>query len=131
MDETIVNIAIYLSATFTAALVTGVAGFAFGLVAAAVWLHILTPLQTATLIIAFGLVVQGYSVWQLRKALNWNRLWPFLLGAAFGVPLGIAVLAHANPVYARKGIGVVLTLYSLYALARPTTKPIAAGGPVA
>src|SRR6266487_6689206 len=88
MDETIINLAIYLTATFTAALVTGVAGFAFGLVAAAVWLHILTPMQTATLIIAFGLVVQGISVWKLRRALRWSRLWPFLLGAAFGVPLG-------------------------------------------
>src|SRR5262249_48531988 len=39
MDATIVNLAIYLIATFAAALVTGVAGFAFGLVAAAVWLH--------------------------------------------------------------------------------------------
>src|SRR6266571_1856073 len=88
MDGTIVNVAIYLTATFAAALVTGVAGFAFGLVAAAVWLHILTPMQTATLIIAFGLVVQGISVWKLRRALRWSRLWPFLLGAAFGVPLG-------------------------------------------
>src|SRR5262249_43299610 len=61
MDATIVNLAIYLTATFAAALVTGVAGFAFGLVAAAVWLHILTPIQTATLIIAFGFVVQGRS----------------------------------------------------------------------
>ena len=83
MDGTIVNVAIYLTATFAAALVTGVAGFAFGLVAAGVWLHILTPIQTATLIIAFGLVVQGISVWKLRHALRWSRLWPFLLGAAF------------------------------------------------
>jgi len=57
MDGTIVNVAIYLTATFAAALVTGVAGFAFGLVAAGVWLHILTPIQTATLIIAFGLEI--------------------------------------------------------------------------
>src|SRR5262249_56366423 len=84
MDATIVNFTIYLTATFAAALVTGVAGFAFGLVAAAVWLHILTPIQTATLIIAFGLVVQGISVWKLRHALRWSRLWPFLIGAAFG-----------------------------------------------
>jgi len=62
MDVTIVNLALYLTATFAAALVTGMAGFAFGLVAAAIWLHILTPMQTATLIIAFGLVVQGVSV---------------------------------------------------------------------
>src|SRR5262245_1768945 len=84
MDMTIINVALYLTATFAAALVTGVAGFAFGLVAAAIWLHILTPMQTATLIIAFGLVVQGISVWKLRHALRWNRLWPFLLGGAFG-----------------------------------------------
>jgi hypothetical protein len=39
MDESILNIAIFLSATFAAALAIGLAGFAFGLVAAAVWLH--------------------------------------------------------------------------------------------
>ena len=62
--------ALFLAATFAAALIAGLAGFAFGLVAAAVWLHILTPLQTATLIVAFGLIVQGYSVWKFRAALN-------------------------------------------------------------
>jgi uncharacterized membrane protein YfcA len=88
MDVTILNLSLYLTATFAAALVTGVAGFAFGLVAAAIWLHILTPMQTATLIIAFGLVVQGISVWKLRHALRWSRLWPFLLGGGIWSPLG-------------------------------------------
>jgi len=118
MDATILNVAIYLTATFAAALVTGVAGFAFGLIAAAIWLHILTPMQTATLIIAFGLVVQGISVWKLRHALRWSRLWPFLLGAAFGVPLGVAILGWTRPDYVRVTVGVVLALYSAYSLAR-------------
>jgi hypothetical protein len=48
-----------LGATFAAALVAGLAGFAFGIVAAAARLHILTPLQTVTLVIGYGLVVQG------------------------------------------------------------------------
>src|SRR5262249_12989207 len=122
MDATILNVAIYLTATFAAALVTGVAGFAFGLVAAGVWLHILTPLQTATLIIAFGLVVQGISVWKLRHALRWSRLWPFLLGGAFGVPLGVAILGWARPDYVRITVGVVLVLYSTYSLVRPAMK---------
>src|SRR5215469_14307916 len=108
MDGTIVNVALYLTATFVAALVTGVAGFAFGLVAAAIWLHILTPMQTATLIIAFGLVAQGVSVWKLRHALRWNRLWPFLLGGALGVPLGVAILGWANPEHVRFAIGAIL-----------------------
>ena len=41
---------LFLSGTFLAALVAGLGGFAFGIIAAAVWLYILTPLQTAALI---------------------------------------------------------------------------------
>ncbi|MDQ2953467.1 MAG: sulfite exporter TauE/SafE family protein [Pseudomonadota bacterium] len=128
MDGTVFDLIIFLSATFAAAIVAGLAGFAFGLVAAAVWLHILTPLQTAALIIAFGLIVQGYSVWQLRTALDWRKLWPFLLGGALGVPLGVAILGWTNPAYVRAGTGGLLILYSLYALARPNLKPLARGG---
>ncbi len=120
--------AIFLFATFVAALVAGLAGFAFGLVAAAVWLHILTPLQTASLIIAFGLIVQGVSVWKLRHALQWHRLWPFLVGATLGVPAGAAILGWANPAYMRAAVGVLLILYSAYGLVRPTMQPILAGG---
>ena len=67
---------LFLSGTFLAALVAGIGGFAFGIVAAGVWLYILSPLQTATLIMGLGLVVQGYSVWKLRDALSWSRLAP-------------------------------------------------------
>jgi uncharacterized membrane protein YfcA len=126
MDATIINLAIYLTATFAAALLTSVAGFAFGLVAAAVWLHILTPIQTATLIIAFGLVEQG-----LRHALRWRRLWPFLLGAAFGVPLGVAILDWTQPDHVRVTVGAVLVLYSVCSLARPAMQPVKRGGAAA
>src|ERR1044072_5863647 len=71
MDGSILSLSLFLGATFAAALVAGLAGFAFGLIAAAIWLHILTPLQTATLIVGYGLIVQGYAVWKLRHALSW------------------------------------------------------------
>src|SRR5437764_1486829 len=119
---------LFMFATFAGALVAGLTGFAFGLVAASIWLYILTPLQTATLIIAFGLIVQGYAVWKLRGALDWKRLWPFVLGAALGVPAGVAILTWANPAHVRMGIGALLVLYSLYALFRPAIAPIKAGG---
>jgi len=121
------DLAFFLLATFAAALVAGLAGFAFGLVAAAVWLHVLTPVQTASLIIAFGLVVQGLAVWKLRRALQWSRLWPFLLGGLLGVPLGVAVLGFANPDYMRAGVGILLIAYSIHGLARPVMKPVVAG----
>ena len=89
MDGFDLELALFLLATFAGAVVAGMSGFAFGLVAASVWLYILTPLQTATLIIAFGLIVQGYAVWKLRGSLDWTKLWPFVLGAAIGVPVGV------------------------------------------
>jgi len=128
MDGFPLDLTIFLTATFAGAFVAGLSGFAFGLVAASIWLYILTPLQTAALIMAFGLIVQGYSVWQLRHALSWGKLWPFLIGAAIGVPIGVNILTWASPTDVRAGIGAFLILFSLYALFRPTMKPITAGG---
>ena len=131
MDGFSFEIPLFLFATFAGALVAGLSGFAFGLIAASIWLYILDPVQTATLIIAFGLIVQGYSVWKLRDALDWRKLWPFVIGAALGVPAGVTILTWANPAHVRAGVGAFLVLYSLYALLRPAIAPIKAGGAVA
>jgi len=127
MDGTLFDLAFFLIATFGAALVAGLAGFAFGIVAAAIWLHVITPVETASLIVGFGLIVQGVAVWKLRNALDWRKLWPFVAGSAFGVPLGVAILDWTNPAHVRAGIGVFLVLYALYALARPKMQPVASG----
>lgn len=127
MDALLPQIAIYLAATFVAALVAGVTGFAFALIAASVWLHILTPLETASLTIGYGILVQGYGAWKLRHAMSWSRIWPFLPGGAAGVALGVMVLRWANPTVMRMGMAGFLVLYSIYALVRPTIKPVRAG----
>ncbi|HEX9469964.1 MAG TPA: sulfite exporter TauE/SafE family protein [Bradyrhizobium sp.] len=128
MDGFPFELPIFLLATFAGALVAGLSGFAFGLVATSIWLYILTPLQTATLIIAFGLIVQGHAVLKLRRALDWKKLWPFILGAAIGVPVGVSIVTWANPAHVRSGVGAFLVLYSLYALFRPAIAPVKAGG---
>jgi uncharacterized membrane protein YfcA len=127
MDEFSLQIPLFLLATFAGALVAGLSGFAFGLVAASIWLYILDPVQAATLIVAFGLIVQGYSVWKLRRAVDWRKLWPFVLGAALGVPVGVGILTWANPAHVRAAVGVLLVLYSAYALLRPAIPPVKAG----
>jgi uncharacterized membrane protein YfcA len=127
-DAGLFDLALFLAATFAAAMVAGMAGFAFGLVAAAVWLHVLSPLQTTTLIVTFGLIVQGYSVWKLRHALKPKRLWPFLLGGALGLPLGVELLRWLPAADVRIAVGVFLVLFSLWSLARPALRPIPAGG---
>ena len=68
INETALVLTVFVGCTFAAAFAAQVAGFTYGLVAAAVWLQLLTPLQTVTLIIAFGPVVQGFNGWHLRTA---------------------------------------------------------------
>jgi uncharacterized membrane protein YfcA len=131
MDGGILDLSIFLIATFAAALVAGVAGFAFGLIAAAAWLHVLSPMQTATLIVGYGLLVQGLAVWKLRRALSFARLWPFLLGTALGVPLGVAALETIDPSPMRRAVGALLILYSVYSFAKPALKPMPGGGWIA
>lgn len=119
------NLALFLVASFLGGLTNGLTGFALGLVVSGVWLHIITPLQTAVLIVGFSLVTQGYGIWKLRHALNWRNVAPFILGGLIGVPAGAMLLAHTNPAYLRIGVGVLLLAYSSYSLLRPKLKPIA------
>ena len=125
------DLAFFLVGTFAAALVTGLAGFAFGVVAAAIWLHVLSPPQATVFIVAFGLIVQGVSVWKLRQAIKWDRLMPFLIGGAIGVPIGGELLRWTTPASLRAAVGAILVLFSLWNLFRPDLGSMARAGAVA
>ena len=127
MDGTVLTI--FLLATFVGGVVAGVAGFAMSLVVSGVWLHILTPIQTVTLIVGYGILVQGYGIWKLRHALNWRRLAPFVISSTIGVPIGVALLTYIDPAYTRAVVGVLLLAYSIYSLGRPANKPVRAKAP--
>lgn len=122
------NLAIFLLGAFVAAFVTGLTGFAFAMVAAAIWLHALTPIQATAMIVAYALLVQGYAVWKLRQALNLRRLAPFVAGSAVGIPAGIAVLQWAPASDLRIGVGVLLILFSLNNLMRPKLPEVKESG---
>ena len=112
----------FLLGAFLGAVTTGVAGFAMGLVVSGIWLHILTPVQTVTLMVSYSVLLQGYGVWKLRHALAWRRVAPFIMGGVIGVPIGAVLLGHINAAHLRTAVGVVLLLYSIYYLARPDRK---------
>ncbi len=117
-------IALFLSATFFGGVATGLAGFAFGLVVSGIWLHVLTPLQTASLIVGFGLFVQSYGIWRLRRTLKWRPVMPLVAGGAVGAPIGTWLLHYIEPGYLRLGVGILLVVYSTYGLTRPVVKAV-------
>ncbi len=113
---------VFLLASFLGGLTSGLAGFAMGLVVSGIYLHILTPIQTATLIVGYGFVTQGYGVWALRHAVRWRSAAPFIIGGLVGVPAGTMLLTYIDPAYMRIGVGILLVVYSIYSLARPAIK---------
>jgi len=118
-DLNFFSILIFIAGAFAASAITALAGFAFGIIAAGPWLHALTRSQTTALIVAYGLLVQGYSVWKLRAAIKIGRLLPFLIGGAIGTPLGVLLLGWVSATHLRLGVGAVLIAYGAYGLLRP------------
>ncbi|HEY6256265.1 MAG TPA: sulfite exporter TauE/SafE family protein, partial [Xanthobacteraceae bacterium] len=115
---------LFLLAAFVGGLASGLAGFAMGFVVSGIWLHILTPIQTTTLIAGYGLLTQGYGVWKLRHALAWQKVAPFIIGGVIGVPIGTLLLTYINPAYLRSGVGLLLVIYGTYGLVQPALKPV-------
>ena len=124
------EIAIFLLGTFVAAYVTGLAGFAFAMVATAIWLHALPPKQAIVLIVAYALLVQGYAVWKLRRSIRIRRLAPFVVGSAVGIPAGLAILNWASAPGLRAVVGIALVLFAAYNLARPNLPQLKQAGVV-
>lgn len=119
----------FVLATFLGGFVSGFSGFAMGIVVSGVWLHIITPIQTAALIAGYGLLTQGYGIAKLRHELNWQSIWPLVLGTTIGIPIGVMLLTRIDPTWIRVGVGVLLVLYAIYSLVRPPLGPFRIGTP--
>jgi uncharacterized membrane protein YfcA len=78
----------------------------------------------------YGIFTQGYGIWKLRHALSWRKAAPYIVGSAFGVPVGTMLLTVINPAHLRTGVGFLLVIYSAYGLAKPVIKSIQSGTPV-
>lgn len=118
---------IVLVGAFLAAFGVGLAGFADALIAAAVWLHVLPPVQAVPLIMATGMVIHLLSIVHLRRHIELSLLWPFVIGGAIGVPIGTWMLSYIEPKPFRLVVGALLLAYSVFAFVRPHFKPVAGG----
>src|SRR5215467_5772142 len=76
---------------------TGFAGFGTGLVASGFWFHVLPAAMVPPLVALASVAGQIVGVVTVRKAFDWKRTMPFLIGGAIGIPLGIAALAAVRP----------------------------------
>lgn len=92
--------------------VTGLAGFGTGLTALAFWLHVVNPVVAAALVAACSVVGQAQSLFTVRRAITWRRVWPFMAGGVIGVPVGVASLRWIDPQTLKVFLGLLLICYT-------------------
>src|SRR5437660_10898443 len=92
-------LSLFIIAAFAGGFVSGFSGFAMGLVVSGVWLHIITPVQTAALIAGYGLLTQGYGIMKLRQELDWPKILPLIVGTTIVIHIGVTVHGYINRVY--------------------------------
>lgn len=108
----LLSVSVVVAGAFVAGFVTGFSGFGTGLVASGFWFHALPAPVVPPLIALASVAAQLMSLGSLRKSFNWERVTPFLIGGAAGVPLGVLALAYASPSTLRFSIGIFLIAYS-------------------
>lgn len=120
--------AILVAGAFLGAVVSGSSGFAFGIVASAVWLHVLPPLRAVPLIVASSMILNLAFTLHMRRNISVRQITPMLLGSVVGVPLGVAVLQTANAGSLRTAIGSLLIAYSMLLLFAGTLPTLVLAG---
>jgi uncharacterized membrane protein YfcA len=127
-DLTAQTIGLVVLGGFLGGIASGAAGFAYGVVATSIWLHAISPIHAALLVVTGGMINQGGLVWTIRRTIDFPRLWPFLVGGAVGVPLGVLLVLETNPRGIQIALAVFMILYGIYALFAPRLPHVSWGG---
>jgi uncharacterized membrane protein YfcA len=128
---TVKTVALVSAGAFVGGLAAGAAGFAFGIVATAIWLHAIDPVHSTILVVSGGAIIQAGTIWPLRRSMEPQRLWPFLLAALIGIPIGVWLLVRTDAHALKVALGVFLAAYGVYALATPQLPRVTGGGRIA
>ncbi len=94
-----------------AGFVQGLSGFAFGLVAMAIWAWALDPPLAGPLVVFGSLVGQLLSARAVLRGANPMRALPFVAGGIAGVPIGVALLHYIDPGAFKLAVGVLLLVW--------------------
>lgn len=119
---------VVLTGAFGGGFVSGLAGFGTGLVALGIWLHVLEPALAVTLVVICSVVSQAQTISTVWHAIDRGRVWPIILAGLAGVPVGVQLLEHLDPIAFRLAVGVLLLGFSGFLLFGNLQPRLAWGG---
>jgi uncharacterized protein len=91
--------------------VSGLAGFGTALMALGIWLYVLPPSMAVPLVLICSVMAQTSTLPSIWRTIDFRLVWPFLIGGLAGVPLGILMIAHADPDVFKLTIGVLMLVF--------------------
>jgi uncharacterized membrane protein YfcA len=118
--STVAFVLLFLGA-FAGGFVSGLAGFGTALMALGIWLYVLPPSIAVPLVLICSIVAQTSTLPTMWRLIDFKLVWPFLIGGLAGVPLGIVLVADADPRVFKLSVGILLLVFpaALYFNRRP------------
>lgn len=111
-----------------AGLVQGISGFAFAMVAMAIWVWGVNPQLAAVMAVFGGVTGQIISVLRVRRGWHVPLLWPFVVGSAIGIPVGTRLLPLLDPNRFKLVLGGMLLVCCSAMLATSKLPKVTHGG---
>src|SRR3977135_3027838 len=108
---TTIAVVLLLLGALAGGFVSGLAGFGTALMALGIWLYVLPPSMAVPLVLICSVIAQTSTLPSIWRSIDFGRVWPFLIGGLSGVPLGILMIAHADPKVFKLTIGVLLLVF--------------------
>jgi uncharacterized protein len=108
---TTIALVLLLLGALAGGFVSGLAGFGTALMALGIWLYVLPPSVAVPLVLICSIVAQTSTMPSFWRAIDFKLVWPFLIGGLAGVPLGIMLIAHADPHVFKLSFGVLLLMF--------------------
>jgi len=122
---------VLLAGAFAGGFVSGLAGFGTALMALGIWLYVLPPSLAVPLVLICSIVAQSWTLPSMWRSFDLSLVCPFLIGGLAGVPIGILLIAHADPRIFRLSMGILLLLFPVALLFNRTPMAFRFGGKVA
>jgi len=111
-----------------AGFVQGLSGFAFSMVAMAVWAWTLDPRLATSIAVFGGMIGQILAAMTFRGGFDRQVLIPLFVGALAGIPAGVAILPHLDTDLFKVLLGSTLTICCPIMLAAPGMPQISIRG---
>ncbi|VIO67476.1 sulfite exporter TauE/SafE family protein [Bradyrhizobium ivorense] len=108
--------------------VSGLAGFGTALMALGIWLYVLPPTLAVPLVLVCSVIAQVSTLPSIWKTIDFRLVWPFIIGGLAGVPIGILLIARADPATFKLTIGIFLLVFPTALFLQKKPMSIAFGG---